>query len=255
MSSKNKTAFTLNHLDWDTDFFGVMTGKAILNQPLELKEWIALHEQLIQYELVMIENRDSEPINSQLIAAHTNAFISDIKIQLVKMINVNESLFDNVVVIEAMDTNNDVIDISDFQFSRFTSDPYLKMRGGDKVYSEWLMNSFNTRNKYFALYNNGSNGKLGGYALFSFTDSYCTIELFAVSNENIGKGIGKELFKAVEKTAHLRDVIELRVEAQFRNLRAINFYHKMGCRQVGCHEVYHLWNVTNLPVGTADPYH
>jgi len=200
----------------------------------------ALREQFNLYELVVIENKNSDPVNAEYIGVHTNAFISDVNIQFSSRISHQPALSDSIVITEAMHKSLDVLDLSVFKHSRFISDRRLKNRGGENVYREWIKNSFSKENKFFALSRDES-GRLCGYVLFSYSDSYCVIELINVSGEDAGKGIGQELFRAVEHSSYKRGISEIRVGTQQRNLEAINFYIKMGCRQVGCHQVYHLW--------------
>ena len=96
--------------------------------------------------------------------------------------------------------------------------------------------------KFYAL-SKDENGDINGFLLFSYSDNACVIELIAVSQKETKGGIGTSLFKAVEYEAHQRGYNEIKVGTQVRNMGAINFYHKVGCKQVGCHQVYHLWNL------------
>jgi dTDP-4-amino-4,6-dideoxy-D-galactose acyltransferase len=132
--------------------------------------------------------------------------------------------------------------MADFPFSKFTEDPELAKRGGAEVYRQWLINSFEKQNKFYAVAEE-KNGKIEGYLLHSYSDRTCIIELVAVSSKRAKGGIGTKLFGAIEHSAYKRGCSELKVGTQVRNVGAINFYHKVGCKQVGCHEVYHLWNL------------
>ncbi|WHY77383.1 GNAT family N-acetyltransferase [Neobacillus sp. WH10] len=237
---ENKVSFY--ELNWDTEFFGVTSAKAILYKPLTLNEWDELKISFKDYQFISIENRNSEPSNAQMIGKDTSAFLADVNIQFVKKVEGLHDIPKNISVHQSLTRNNQVMDIADFQFSKFTEDLQLASRGGDQVYHQWLINSFGKQNKFYAL-SKDENGNINGFLLHSYSDNACVIELIAVS-QNVGKsGIGTSLFKAVEIKAHQRGCDEIRVGTQVRNMGAINFYYKCGCKQSGCHQVYHLWNL------------
>lgn len=243
MGENVENAVDFYELKWDTEFFGVTSAKAILNNPLTLNEWEELKNRFNYYQFISIVNYNSEPVNAQLIGRDTSAFLSDVNIQFTKKIkNTYEPRNNNITVHHALERNDQIIEMADFQFSKFTEDPELAKREGDKVYHKWLINSFDNSDKFFALSKN-ENGEINGFLLHSYSDNACLIELIAVSKTVFKSGLGTSLFNAVEYAAHKRGINEIRVGTQLRNMGAINFYHKAGCRQIGCHQVYHLWNI------------
>jgi len=229
-------------LKWDTDFFGVTSAKAILNKPLSINEWEGLKNRFNDYQFISIVNNNSEPDNAQIIGKDTSAFLADVNIQFTKKIENSQEMPINITVHHALEKNDLVIEMADFQFSKFTEDPELAIRGGDKLYRQWLINSFDNQDKFFAL-SKDENGEVNGFLLHSYSDKACIIELIAVSKAVTKGGLGTSLFKAVEYEADQRGCNEIKVGTQARNMGAINFYHKVGCKQVGCHQVYHLWNL------------
>lgn len=235
---KNEVDFY--ELKWDTEFFGVNSAKAILNRPLTLYEWDMLKARFRNYQFISIVNNNSEPINTQLIGKDTSAFLVDVNIQFIKKIEQSYDADKDITIQRAINRNNHIIEIADFQFSKFTEDPELAKRGGNKVYRQWIINSFNNPNKYFAI-SKGENGVVNGFLLYSYAEDSLRIELIAVSKTETKGGIGTNLFRTVENEGYKRGMNEIKVGTQIRNLRAINFYHKVGCKQVGCHQVYHLW--------------
>jgi dTDP-4-amino-4,6-dideoxy-D-galactose acyltransferase len=234
-------AATLNELNWDTDFFGVTSAKAILHKPLTLSEWDKLKTGFKCYQFISIMNENSEPVNTQLIGKDTSAFLADVNIQFKKKLIEQDEMPKNVSIHQALVRNNQIIEMADFQFSKFTEDPELAKRGGDKVYRQWIINSFGKIDKYYALSQDGS-GDINGFSLFSYSHNACVIELIAVSHKETKGGIGTSLFKAVEYDAHQKGVNEIKVGTQVRNIGAINFYNKVGCKHIGSHQIFHLWN-------------
>lgn len=228
-------------LEWDTEYFGVTCAKIVLYRPLELKEWHVLLTKFKDYQFISIENRDSEPVNAQFIGRDTSAFLADVNVQFVKKV---EDVYkpDNITIHQSLEENDQITKMADFQFSKFTEDPQLAKRGGGKVYHQWLMNSFEKLNKYYAL-SYEKQDQLNGFLLHSYSDNECVVELIAASKGSTKRGVGSSLFRAVENEAKQRGIKEIKVGTQLRNMGAINFYHKVGCKQVGCHQVYHLWKL------------
>lgn len=241
MNNNIENSVTFYELKWDTDYFGINCAKAILHKPLTLTEWNELKDLFRSYQFVSIENRNSEPINAQFIGKDTTAFLADVNIQFKKKLDKLYKMPENITIRQGLERNDQIVEIAEFQFSKFTEDPGLAKRGGDKVYRQWVISSFGKPEKYFALSIN-ENNEINGFLLHSYQDKACVVELIAVSKNVTHSGIGTSLFRAVEYSAYEHGCDEIKVGTQVRNIRAINFYHKVGCKQVGCHQVYHLWN-------------
>lgn len=241
-NSNVDSAVSFYRLEWDTDFFRVNCAKAILHEPLNLDDWNNLKNRFKEYEFISIENRNSEPINAQFIGKETTSFLADVNMQFKKRLAGRYEMPQNIEIHQGLERNEQVIEMTEFKFSKFTEDPELVKRGGNQIYRQWLINSFGKQEKHFALSKNEA-GEINGFLLHSYSDNACVVELIAVSKNAAQRGIGTGLFSAVENEAYERGCDEIRVGTQVRNLGAINFYHKVGCKQVGCHQVYHLWNL------------
>ncbi|WP_232824257.1 GNAT family N-acetyltransferase [Paraliobacillus zengyii] len=235
-------AVTFNELKWDTHFFGVTSAKAILHRPLTLNEWEELKAKFKDYQFISIVNQYSEPINAQLIGKDTSAFLADVNIQFEKKIAEVNELPENTTINQSLESNDQIIDLANFKYSKFTEDSELAKRGGYNVYIHWLENTFNKHDKKFVL-SKDENENINGFLLHSYIENACVIELIAVSHKKKKVGIGTSMFKALEYGAKKHRVKKIRVGTQVRNLDAINYYHKVGCKQVGSHQVYHLWNL------------
>lgn len=243
MKDRNiENGVTFHELKWDTEYFGVNSAKAILHRQLTKTEWDGLKERFENYQFISIENRNSIPANAQLIGKDTTAFLADVNIQFKKKIEANGNMPEAVHIYQAMERDERIIEIGDFQFSKFTEDPELAKRGGSEVYNQWLINSFGKSDKFHAVAK-GVGGEINGFLLHSYSDKTCTVELIAVSSNVTRGGIGTSLFRAVEYSAYKCGCTEIKVGTQVRNIGPINFYHKVGCKQVESHQVYHLWGI------------
>ncbi|CAH0346460.1 GNAT family N-acetyltransferase [Bacillus sp. CECT 9360] len=236
-------SLTFYDLKWDTDFFGVKSAKAILHKPLTKNEWDELKARFNEYQFISIENRNSEPINAQFIGKDTTAFLADVNVQFSKKLESTEKeIPNNITLNQKLKRDEQIIDIAKFEYSKFTEDLELAKRGGTELYQQWLSNSFERPDKHYVLYKD-EKGNIIGFLLYSFSNQGCVIELIAVSESANNKGIGTSLVRALESEAYKKKCTEFRVGTQIRNLGAINFYHKVGCKLVGCHQVFHLWNL------------
>jgi len=233
---------TFYEMQWDTEYFRVSCAKTILHKSLTQIEWNDLKIKFLNYQFVSIENRNSDPINTRLIGSDTAGFVADVNIQFSKKISKSHETPETVKIYQDMKLDERIVELADFKISKFTEDPELLKRGGTEVYRQWLINSFGRSDKYFAV-SRDRNGEINGFLLHSYSDNVCIVELIAVSINNTNGGVGTKLFNAVEHTAYQFGCDEIKVGTQVRNLGAINFYHKIGCKQVGCHQVYHLWNL------------
>jgi len=229
-------------LPWDTQYFGMKSAKAILHMPLTLPEWESLSKRFVEFTFISIENRNAEPANAQFIGHNTTAFLADVNIQFVKKVAAPSLLPEGISILQAMKKDDNILELADFSFSKFIEDPELFKRGGADVYRQWLLNSFEKQDKFFVI-SKSNQGEANGFLLFSYSGNACLIELIAVSKGKKNSGIGTKLFQALEYAAGQHGCNEIKVGTQMRNTGAINFYHKMGCKQVGCHQIYHLWNI------------
>ncbi|WP_143315061.1 GNAT family N-acetyltransferase [Clostridium sp. HBUAS56017] len=229
-------------LEWDTKFFGVTCAKAILYKPLTEIEWNKMKEKFKTYQFISIENRNSDPTNAKLIGTDTTAFLADVNIQFKKKVQANFYMSKSVHIYEGMMRDQRVLKLDNFKFSKFVEDPEFIKRGGREIYREWLINSFEKSDKFYAI-SEDKRCQINGFLLHSYSGNTCIIELISVDGKFIRGGIGTDLFRAVEYECYQNGCSEIKVGTQVRNIEAINFYHKVGCTQVGCHQVYHLWNL------------
>ena len=163
---KIESAVTFSELQWDTEFFGVSCAKAILHKPVTRIEWKGLLEKFRNYQFISIQNLNSEPANAFLIGKDTTAFLADVNIQFIKKIDAPAIMPERIRIYQAMERDERIVNMADFPFSKFTEDPELAKRGGGEVYRQWLINSFEKQNKFYAMAE-GTNEGIDGYLLHS----------------------------------------------------------------------------------------
>jgi dTDP-4-amino-4,6-dideoxy-D-galactose acyltransferase len=238
-------SFIIDELAWDSQYFGIKCAKVVLFKILSPLDWEELLNEFSPYQFVVIENRNSIIENAYNISCKTQAFLADINIQFSKKIKPDQQLQaaeipESTHIFRGMPRDDRLFQLNQFQHSRFIEDPFLARLGGEGIYRQWLINSFENSEKIFIVSFN-SNAEPDGYLLHSYSDNICTIELIAVASERKNQGIGSKLLSVLELSAIKQDCLQIKVGTQVKNVTAINFYHKNGFLQQACHQIYHLW--------------
>ncbi|MBY8908360.1 GNAT family N-acetyltransferase [Salinicoccus roseus] len=232
--------FLFERLEWDTKFFNVECGRLTLLQTVQEKEWDDILRRMSKYDFVVVQNKNSNYTNSKVIGEKTRAYLIDINIQFQKKIN-HDSTNKAYEYTDGKEYLDRFLEISSFDYSRFFEDEKLAQLGGYRVYREWVRNASTDPAKIF-IYSSDKNDVINGYALISERDESVVIELIIVDQKSEEKGIGTKIFQDVESYAYQKGKLLIEVGTQVNNTRAINFYHKMGCKQVFTHQIFHLWN-------------
>lgn len=226
-------------MDWDSKFFNITCGKALLETEADVKKLI---NESINYDFVSIQNIGNIIYINKLIAENTNAFLADINIQFTKQLKLENE--DNKCVIisanEAVNKYNIEIDKDDFSHSKFMEDDNFRTKNGYMVYKEWIKNSQNADNKYFAMRFSETN-EIQGFILFSIDKDSGTLELVKVNERYRGEGVCSQLIKKIENYLLSENVTDAHVGTQVNNIAAINLYHKLGYREISRTSVYHWW--------------
>lgn len=228
-------------LPWDTEYFGVRSGKVILNEEIELKDLEEIIRLTEAYEFITINNINNQPLNNFLIGKYTSSFIVDMNIQFEMNVESRkgESYFDSI---GAYKENLELMKIAEksFNFSRFYNDPFLDRNLSNQLYSNWIKNSFNNEDKYFIVAE--GNQEILGYILFSIikADSII-IELISLDKSAQGKGTGTKLLDSLVYFARKNHIHTIKVGTQIDNLQAINFYMKKGFSLSSKSSIYHFW--------------
>jgi dTDP-4-amino-4,6-dideoxy-D-galactose acyltransferase len=238
---QNKVIF--KELNWDTNFFGVKSARVEFEQELSISQWENFKNEIEAYEFVSILNYNSNPLNAQLIGKETTAFLADVNIQFEKELEYVVYEYKRVDTQPSLTLNEQtqIKKMTEFKYSKFIEDPFLKKRNGSKVYKSWLSSAFIDSSKFFLLSRDEKNS-INGYVLYSFKDDYCVIELISVGVDVRKSGVGTYLIKSLEDVVRNKKCNKIRVGTQVRNFEAINFYQRLGYKQIECNQVYHLWN-------------
>lgn len=239
MSNKN---YECKDLQWDTDYFGVSSARVNLYGIVNEQEQDEIIEFCKEYDFVTISNLDNIKENNYWIGSKTNAFLADMNIQFMKILEDKRSYKDDkTYVINNYPRNEQVVDIArkSFQHSRFFNDPSLPEVQAKNIYLHWTECAFRQENKYFVICER--EGNVAGYILFSIDEESSVIELIAVDETHQGQKVGESLINAMELFALEKGIKMIKVGTQVNNLAAAGFYSAMGFKYVSCGSMYHLW--------------
>jgi len=229
--------------DIDSIYFGVKSAKVYLfNGILSKIEQDKLIVFLDSFDFVTIFNKNNHPENCLWIGSRTNAFLSDINIQLEKTISESFTNDDNEVEIsDNFPFNKNIIKIAEtaFTYSRFINDQNLNKMKAKHIYADITRNAFNKPERFFCVIKKLN--KIAGYSLFSFKGDRAIIELIAIDDIYRGQKIGKVLINNLEHFSYLSRFKFLQVGTQLNNLSAINFYLSMGFKPIEINSIYHYW--------------
>lgn len=233
--------YDFHDLDWDTEHFGIKSGKVTLKKEITSEDLSSLKLQAGSYDFVVISNVNNNPVNNYLIGSKIDSFLVDVNIQF----TLNPDLFESHTfypTTNMLARNEKLLSIAEesFNFSRFFNDPYLNKDLSRIIYKNWVSNSFNKVNKYFILAKEEE--VLLGFVLFSFNENKdIVIELISLTKESQGKGTGTKLISTLIDYAKQSNVKNIKVGTQIDNLQAINFYTKKGFSVTEKSSIYHYW--------------
>jgi dTDP-4-amino-4,6-dideoxy-D-galactose acyltransferase len=111
-----------------------------------------------------------------------------------------------------------------FPLSRFYHDPFYSTADADRLHAEWLANSVRGLAADAVLLIDGTGFVTGKIA----KDRAGEIVLIGVVDGARQKGAGRALMTAALEWFASQAVTTVRVKTQVKNLRAMNFYHRLG---------------------------
>jgi ribosomal protein S18 acetylase RimI-like enzyme len=240
----NSNRFEIYELDWDTQYFGISSAKAILKESLSENEINLIINYLSNYEFNTIINCNNDPKNNYWVGNKTNAFLTDINVQFTKQVLQNEQkIKESYKIYDIYQRDTRVLDIAynSFVYSRFFNDNRLPKDKAKNIYVHWAESAFEKNNQYFILAED--NSKLSGFLLFMIDKNnlVSTIELIAVDSIYRGQNIGKTLINNMEYFVCKKGINLIKVGTQVNNISAIKFYAKNGFKYAGSNAIYHYW--------------
>lgn len=111
-----------------------------------------------------------------------------------------------------------------FRRSRFYSDPFFTIADADRLHAEWLANSVSGQAADGVLINPDA-----GFVTCKLTkDGRGEVILIGVWEGSRRRGAGRDLMTAAVSWFAEHHVATIHVKTQVKNIRAMNFYHRLG---------------------------
>lgn len=110
-----------------------------------------------------------------------------------------------------------------FRRSRFYSDPFFSAADADRLHVAWLENSVAGKAADAVFIDPDS-----GFVTCKLKDGYGEVPLIGVWEERRTRGAGRALMTAAVRWMESRGAAAVHVKTQVKNLRAMNFYHRLG---------------------------
>lgn len=237
--SNNK--YEIKDLAWDTNYFGMKSGKVNLYQEINKKDLKAIKKEIKKYKFTTISNFNNNNINNILLGK-LNGFIADVNVQFTKQVQQVNLENNNIYIKEKYKGNKNLLTIAKkaYKYSRFLNDKNLDRKKSKLLYYNWLKNSFNKDGKFITYYKDEKDYL--GYCLFHIEENNtCVIELIAVDKNNTKRGIGTLLIQSVEQYCYKNEINKIEVGTQLENIKAQNFYIKNGFKIETYNPTYHIW--------------
>lgn len=232
----------IEELKWDSDFFKIHAGRFIVAKEEDLNDIVL--EQMNHFDFVSIQNVNNNQKNNIIIAKKTNAFLADVNIQFEKEVRIqeiNKNCYTCTAAFFGQNYSDSFIIARDgFKYSKFERDQGLLLRGGGRLYEEWLRNSIDSTNKFFMYY---YTNQVNGFILYRIEEDKAIIEIALVDPKFQRQGIISKLIRSLEADLYKKGIFKLIVGTQMDNLPAINVYHKLGFSEIKHISVFHLWNI------------
>lgn len=231
-------------LDWDTDLFGytVASINGVQNSTELAHTLRRMKKSEIRLAYYFLDPNDATANED---ANTTNGKLVDTKITYRKVLN---DLVIGTVAPEIQPYQESIPNSSLFSlslqsgiYSRFFTDPSFKHGEYAELYSAWITKSVEKKIAFEVFTYSLETGEKIGLITLGAVDNIGSIGLLCVDERYRGNAIGSALIKSAEHIFYGKQIMDVRVSTQQRNLVACRFYEKHGFVVMSKQNVYHYW--------------
>lgn len=227
----------VDFLEWDSSFFGLRIGKAIVSTQKELEELSFLRDSLSEkYDLIYIfaKNDITVPVPGSILV--------DRKVVYTMEITEPSSLDGHLIEYKDQSVSEDLLNLAlaSGEYSRYKLDKHLPTNSYERLYTRWIEQSVNhsIASEVFCYM---INGRPRGLITLKHDNDYGDVGLVATDVECRGMGIGSAMLQYVKHFLFTKGVKTLNVATQFENKAACHLYEKAGFTVSSCTTVWHWW--------------
>ncbi len=241
MSSNNSNY--IQHLPWDSDFFGFKVGKITseISSQEQLTE-IITSLQNHNYHLLYYSSA-YKLIESSELENTVEIKMVDLKTTYAKIVNPN--LEKNATIVSVVEDTENMgsllkLAIQSGELSRFNVDKRIGENKFKEMYCLWLKNSLNRQIAQDVLVYKEKN-EIAGFVTLGERNNIADIGIIAVDFAHRGKGIGKKLMQGAEHICAQAGYNNIQVVTQGANLAACKLYETCAYEKVNEEYFYHIW--------------
>ncbi|MCF8360283.1 MAG: GNAT family N-acetyltransferase [Prolixibacteraceae bacterium] len=232
----------LEHLEWDSSFFGYPVAKIIIHEfnPLKVEEFIkqAMKEQV---KLVYFFCPPLSIKNHQHMLSRGFTFVDE-KLTYSKKTEKHREQPFTVIQYNGPVTDQLIsLSLQSGAYSRFATDPNFPNHEYERLYTEWIKRSVNSENAIQTLVIK-KDKLLAGLVTIEEKNGEANIGLLAVDKKFREKNFGAGLTRAADSFAFNKGFKKINVVTQKQNLPACGLYKKMNFALADSTFVYHFWN-------------
>lgn len=244
MQSPSDSTCTIQHLDWDSDFFGFPVAR--INVPSMQNSNLQDVVSAVKASAIKLTYLFCEEKIPEFDARQLGCKLVDCKVLYSQELPSKPPLKQpNVLVREAKSGDEGVLAqlaILSGQYSRFSVDDRIPPEKFRSLYTQWMEASIKgllADTVYVAI---NANDSPTGVVTVKKEHKTLSIGLIAVLPENRGQGVGESLIQNVLSSTWGKNCEHATVVTQSDNLPACRLYEKNGYSVTKTDYVYHLWS-------------
>lgn len=224
----------IEHLAWDSDFFGLKAGRVSLSE----NKSVAAGDYDLLYLFAAPGDRKANERALEL-----GAVLVDEKVTYLLDLEGDDYSSAGISSYRSSETHDEAvirIGTQSGHHSRFFVDPNIEKRHFEQLYRMWMERSIG-RQMASEVFVHFSDGQPDGVLTFGEKGGRADIGILAVDAFTRGKGIGKALVEAAKHHAKSSGFAQLQVVTQKANKTACRFYERCGFAEDTVMNVYHYW--------------
>lgn len=234
----------LEHLKWDSNFFGLKIGRIVCDVRLDEKylEFLLNDAKIANYALMYVLLLDNDVISDVFLSKNTGKLVDRKVIFRMNLNNTTVTPSDEIQDYTGKKLSTDLLDLVYLsgRFSRFKLDEYLPKDAFKRLYKVWIDKSLSGEmaDKIFVSI---VNNQVVGFVTLRINDNKGEIGLIAVSEQVQGRKIGTKLIDSCVNYLTQHSIAKLTVPTQLANIPACKFYENYGFEKSSVTDVYHFW--------------
>jgi len=231
--------FQIEHLEWDSDFFGFPVGKT--NQ--EIKSESDFEKIYSKTDLNLIYYFTKEQLDEELLKnEYFNVILVDAKVSIEKRLNPNAKIHPKVEIYKEESVDPDLMQLALTAglHSRFFKDENISYFKSKELYKIWIEKSVKRILADIVLVYR-ENNKIIGFMTILTKGVNPHVSLLAVDPLFEGRGVSFALMSSMEGILLSKGYEIVKSETQDQNKKAMLIYRRQGVEFKEKHFVYHLW--------------